>query len=552
MGQKRKGNSSFLLQGSILAAASLISRIIGLLYRVPMTAILGDVGNNYYSCAFEIYNVLLLISSFSLPLAVSKLVSARIAKGEKKNAYRIVKSAFLFAVVSGACAGFIVFFGAEFITGTLLKTPMSVYALKVLAPTLVVVAVLGVLRGFFQGLGTMVPSAVSQIIEQLINAVVSIGAAHYLYQYGMMVGKILGDSERYGAAYGAAGGTLGTSMGAVAGFLFLLFVFFAYRRIMKKQTVKEKDIPKESYLEILKVLVFTIIPVLLSTTIYNISGIIDQGIFKNLALYQGHSSEEIEVWWGVFSGKYKLMINVPISIVSAVAASCVPSVAAAFANRRMENVCGQIQAATRFIMAIAFPCTTGMAVLAGPIMQLVLGDSSELSAHLLMVGAVSILFYSLSTLSNGILQGINRLKVPVKNAAAALVMHLILLIVLLLGIDLNIYAVVYANAFFALVMCILNERAIRRYSHCTIDLIHTFVIPGISSAIMGILVWLIYRGGMQVSGSNRISAILSIAAGVAVYGICMLLLGGITEEDLYRVPKGRIIAKTAKKLHLLK
>ena len=162
---KKKSNSNFLVQGTILAVASIISRMIGLVYRIPLRSILGDIGMSYYSCAFEIYNMLLLISSYSLPTAVSKLVSARVAKGEKKNAYRVFKGAFLFAVVSGSVAAVIIYFGASYITGTLLKTPLSIFAVKILAPTLLVVAILGVLRGFFQGLGTMMPSAVSQIIE---------------------------------------------------------------------------------------------------------------------------------------------------------------------------------------------------------------------------------------------------------------------------------------------------------------------------------------------------------------------------------------------------
>ena len=168
MGNKKKSESGFLVQGSILAIASIISRIIGLLYRVPLTAIIGNNGNSYYSCAYEIYSMLLLISSYSLPMAVSKLVSARVAKGDFKNAFKVFKGAFLFAVCSGIVAMLIVFFGAEMIT-RLMKTPLSIFALKVLAPTLVVMAVLGVMRGFFQGLGTMMPSAVSQIIEQIIN-----------------------------------------------------------------------------------------------------------------------------------------------------------------------------------------------------------------------------------------------------------------------------------------------------------------------------------------------------------------------------------------------
>ena len=192
--------------------------------------------------------------------------------------------------------------------------------LKSYDPALVVVAVLGVLRGFFQGLGTMMPSAISQIIEQIVNAIISVWAAYVLYRYGTRIGAVLGDAEHYGPAYGAAGGTLGTNLGSVAALIFVLFVFFAYMHVFKRRMRREKGVKVEPFAYTMKILIITIVPVLLSTTVYNISSIIDQSIFKNVALLQGYSENKIDVWWGVFSGKYKLLINVPISIASAMAA----------------------------------------------------------------------------------------------------------------------------------------------------------------------------------------------------------------------------------------
>ena len=220
MSKKNNGASNALVQGSILAVASIISRIIGLIYRIPMQRILGDIGIGYYSTAFEIYNVMLIISSYSLPLAVSKMVSAQMAKKRRTATYQILKCALLFATISGTTVALILFFGGNFFATTLLNTPYSIFALRVLAPGLLVVAVLGVIRGFFQGLGTMMPSAVSQIIEQIVNAIVSVWAAYVLYRTGTRIGAVLGDKEHYAAAYGAAGGTLGTVLGSVAALLF--------------------------------------------------------------------------------------------------------------------------------------------------------------------------------------------------------------------------------------------------------------------------------------------------------------------------------------------
>lgn len=551
MNNNKKSSASFLVQGSILAMASIISRMIGLIYRIPLTAILGNKGNDYYGCAFEIYNILLIISSYSLPLAVSKLVSADLALGRKKSVYRVLKCALAFGAISGTAAALVLFFGAEFITETIMKTPYSIFAVKVLVPTLIIVAVLGVLRGFFQGLGTMMPSAVSQVLEQIVNAIVSVWAAYVLSKYGAKVGAVLGNEENYAAAYGAAGGTLGTGMGAFAALLFTIFVLIVYLRIFKHQMSKEHHSRVESYSYIFRILVITTIPVLLSTTIYNCNAILDQALFKNIANMQGYSANDISEWNGIYTGKYKTLINVPISIASALAASSVPALTAAYTNGKKEAVRSQINTAIRFIMIIAFPCAVGMGVLSSPILQLLFQDSTALSANMLRFGSISIVFFSLSTLSNGLLQGINRMREPVKNALIALVLHIGVLVILMLVFRLNIYAVVGANAFFGFLMCILNAHSVKKYSGYHQEIRRTFLIPGVASLLMGVLVWFVYKLLMSLLHVNAIAVIFSILIGAVVYAAILLMLKGLTEAEMRKLPKGAALVRIAKKLHLL-
>ena len=548
----KKKSTSFLMQGSILAIASIISRIIGLIYRMPLTAIIGDAGNDYYSSAFTIYNILLIISSYSLPLAVSKLVSANISQGKRRNVYRILKCALLFGAVSGTTVALILYFGAEFITGTLMQTPLSIFAVKTLVPVLLIVAILGVIRGFFQGLGTMMPSAVSQILEQIANAIVSVWAAYILFSVGTKAGALLGNPEDYGAAYGAAGGTIGTGTGAFVALLFVSFVLIVYLRVFKKQMRRERRSNVDSYSTIMKTLILTIIPVLLSTTIYNCNAFIDQAVYKNIAVYQGYAASEYGVWNGIYSGKYQVLINVPIAIASSIAASSVPALSAAYASGKRGEAKRQIAMATRFIMVIAFPCAVGMGILASPILQMLFHDSSKLAASMLHLGSIAIIFSSLSTLSNGLLQGMNRMKEPIKNALIALVLHLFVLVGLMIGFDLNIFAVIIANAFFALVMCILNARSIRRYSGYRQEIRRTFIVPAISAGGMGIVVWLVYQAILYLLRSNTIATVLAILAGVASYAALLLLMKGLTEQEILRFPKGRSLLALAKKLHLLR
>ena len=549
---KKRSSTGFLVQGSILAMASLVSRIIGLLYRIPLIGIIGDVGMDYYATAFEIYNNLLIISSYSLPLAVSKLVAADMSRGRKKNAFRVFRGALAFATLTGGIAALILFFGAEAFT-VAMKTPFSIFAVRVLIPTLVIVAVLGVLRGFFQGLGSMMPTAISQVLEQIANAIVSIWAAYVLYQYGTKVGAILGNQENYAAAYGAAGGTLGTGIGALTALLFSCFVLFAYLHAYKRQVKREGLSKVDSYRHIFHTLIITIIPVLLSTTIYNCNTLVDMAIFKNIANAQGYSALEISTWNGVYTGRYKTLINVPISIASALAASSVPALTAAYTKKNLDEVRSQINSAIRFIMLISIPCAVGMGVLAEPILKLVhLSDESGMAAVMLQYGSVSIVFFSLSTLSNGLLQGIDRMKEPVKNAAIALVLHVIVLVVLMYAFRLNIYAVIFANAAFGLIMSLLNALSIRKYVGYKQEIVKTFLIPGLSAGIMGVVVWGLYKGLLYLLRINAIATILSILGGAVVYFALVLLLKGMGEAELRRLPKGHLLVKLAKKAHLLR
>ena len=202
-------------------------------------------------------------------------------------------------------------------------------------------------------------------------------------------------------------------------------------------------------------------------------------------------------------------------------------------------------------MIVAFPCAVGLFVLAKPIMMLLFGDSDQTTANIMYLGTIAIVFYSLSTLSNGILQGIDRMRIPVRNAAIALVAQVVVLIICLLCFNLNIFAVVIANTFYALMMCILNELAVKKYSGAAIDLKRTFLIPGIVSVVMGLVVYVVYQLVNLIINSNLIATVLSIICGVVIYFVLMLLLRGITESELRRVPKGNVIIAISKKMHLI-
>lgn len=548
-----KKKSNYIVQGGILAAASILVRIIGMVYRIPVTRILGPVGNSYYSAAYEVYSMVLLISSFSLPLAVSKLVSARMAAEQPKAAYKIFKCTLTFALVSGGIGALLIFFGAGFFSDVLVNTPESKLALQVLAPTILVVAVMGCMRGYFQGLGTMVPTAVSQIVEQIINAAVSIGAAYVLFHYGLKIDAVLG-TKTAAYAYGAAGSTLGTGLGALSGLLFLAFLVAAYRHVMRrKMAVSREERREESTAEIYYMLILTIMPVILSTAVYNLSGIIDQGIFKHLMALKNYDSMGIDELWGIYSGEYKLLTNVPIAVASAMASSTIPVLTRARIAKDRKEMRRKTENAIRFVMVICIPCAVGLSVLATPILTLLFGakDHLQLSALLLQTGSLSVVLYGMSTLTNGILQGMDKMRLPVIHAAISLALHVVLLVVLLMVTNLNIHTVVWANIFFAFLMCILNSRSIAKYMRYRQEFKRTFIVPILASGLMGLAAFGVYEGLYLMMKSNAVATLAACICAVIVYAVALLLLKGLREEEILGFPKGRTLLSIVKKLHLM-
>lgn len=547
MGNKNSKSTNFIVQGGILAMAGVIARLIGLIYRVPMQRTIGDAGMGYYSAAFQIYSLMLIISSYSLPVAVSKLIAGYTARDEYKNAKRIYNCSMLFACFTGGITCLIVFFCADFLAG-LIKLPKSAIALRILAPTLLVVAIMGVMRGFFQGNGSMVPTATSQLVEQIINAIVSVVAAKFLFDYGLGVSGLLRDDD-YAAAYGAAGGTLGTSAGALAGLICLIIVYLISKRDFNYRVRHDEIRHSDTFGRMLFALILTVLPVLLSTTVYNLSDILDQGIFNYVMDTKGLSEVKAE-HWGIFSTKYKVLTNVPVALASAVCSSMMPSLTGCIRREEYKIARRKVSLAMRFTMILSIPCAVGLAVLGKPIISTLFQGEVDIPATMLKIGSIAVVFYSMSTLSNGVLQGIDKLNIPVRNAAIALVLHVGILYFMLDVFNMGLYGVVISCVLFALIMCILNWLAIRKYLNYQQEIVRTFVIPTVSSIFMGLVAWL---SNFLISKalSSFVSLAISIALSVCVYFVLLIKLKGVKEKEIRSFPGGNLMAAIARFFRLL-
>lgn len=537
------GSGNFLMQGSILAVAGIIVRFIGLLYKIPITRALGDDGIGYFNTAHEIYNVGLILSSYSLPLAMSKLIAARRVKKRHRDVNHVFISGLIFGTVVGGIMTLLLLFEADWITTNIFNSPSSALPLKVMAPTIFVFSVMGVFRGYFQGRGNMIPTSVSQIIEQMVNAIVSITASYLFMSW-------FAEKENP-ASYGAAGATLGTLFGALAAFTFLAVTMVVYYKGNSSRMGKRQKAPEETWGQIYMALVLTLTPIILSQFVYQLSGTVDNSLFGLIMGEKGFEEKERLAMLGIYSGKYRLLSNVPVAIASSLGTSMIPSIVNSRTMKQHSEVKSKIRLTIKFNMLIAIPCAVGMGVLAGPVMQLLFRDSRVLTATLMQIGAPAVVFFSLSTVTNSVLQGIDLMQKSVTHSAISLVIHALLVYVMLARLDWGVYGLVIGNVTFALVVCILNWISIGRALRYRQEVKTTFLLPLLASLIMGIVTLASYTLMHLITHSNLVSLAVSVPLSMGVYGLLIILLQVVTAEELPQMPFGIRILRVCQRVGLM-
>lgn len=544
MPQKKKAyESNFLMQGTILAAAGIIVRLIGLLYKIPMTRILGDEGIGYYNTAYEIYNIGLILSSYSLPLAVSKLIAQKQVKKRYEDSRKVFRCGIALGVFTGGLMTVLLLCGSDFIASVIFKSPGSALPLRVMAPTILVFAVMGVFRGFFQGHGNMVPTSISQIIEQVVHALISIWASYdFLRRFADRDNPV---------SYGAAGGTLGTLVGALAAFFVLSVMMLRQKRQTDGHALSRSQEEVSTDAQIMKLLLLTFTPIILSQFVYQLSGTVDNALFGVIMDGKGFTEKERLSLLGIYGGKYRLLTNVPVAIASSLGASMIPSIVVSRGAGRKEEVKHKIYITIKFNMLLAIPCAFGMFALASPIMRLVFGDGRELTKELLMLGSSSVIFFSLSTVTNSVLQGIDLMRKSVTHSAISLLLHAVLVWLMLSLLEWGVYGLVIGNVTFAFVVCILNWRAIGRYLNYRQEVKTTFLLPILCSAVMAVFAALIYYGIHLAIASNTVCVAAAVLGAVCIYGLLILRLRVVSEEELKEMPMGRTIFKAGRKMKLI-
>lgn len=547
-------SSGVLVQAGILAMASMIVRVIGLLYRAPLTAIIGDEGNGYYGTAYNIYTIILMVSSYSMPSAISKLMAQKLAVGEYRNANRVFRCALTYGVLVGLVGSGLLFFGARF-----LVPDVAVCVLQVFAPTVFLFGILGSMRGYFQARGSMVQTSVSQILEQLANAVVSIAAAWLLMQ------TAVGADPTRRAQLGAMGSALGTGAGVLIALLFMVFCFRRSKEGRKAEILSDATGKEEKYRTFLRDTVLVITPFMLSGVIMNLTTSLNQTIYMRMLIdLKGAGETATTTLYGIFSNKAVVISNIPISIATAVSSAIIPGISAAYARRDETGARRQVGNAIRITSIIAIPSAVGLAVLARPITMLMFPqmESLELASSLLSLLAVTVIFYSISTITNAALQSIGRMNLPLISAGIALVVQTVVLVLLLRFTDLDVRALVLVSILYSVMIFAVNQYYLRRFLGIRQDVRRDYLQPLVCAALMGAAAKAVYYLVSMAAEPmrnlpkgfyfhNLAATAAALLAAVLVYGYTMVRSGTIRRKDLLSMPKGQLLVRLMEKLHWL-
>ena len=534
--------NSFVVQAGILAGAGLLSRVIGMLYRSPLKAIIHTEGQGYYATAYGIYLIILLLSSYNIPLGVSKLISEQYALGRYKNAKRIFNCSLIYVVVVGAIASILTFIFAPYLV---YDNPNATDALRVLSLTIFFSGILGALRGFSQAKGQMVQTSISQIVEQIINACISIGAA-LLFTKGLSGTSL--------AIKGAAGAATGTLAGVIVGLIYMTFVYAYIQKNQRKEYLADTSKP-DSYKKILKIIFAIVTPIIFTAFITNIIGTLNMLLFYRLMALKGYSADYYNSLYSIFGGEFVVLINVPIAIASSVGNTLVPGVSANYAKKDLKGVADKISESTSLSMLIGIPAAIGLSVLAYPLIGSLFYDAEtlDLSASFLLYGSVIAVFNSFSTVIISALQAMGKVNVTVRNSVFVLIIDVLTITTLLSFTNLGVYTLLITMIVQSCSLCLISYFSLKKVIGYKQEIKKTILLPLVSAIIMGVFAYSAYKlTYMFITKSFFVSLIAGGIVGVLVYFIAAIKIGAISKDELTTLPKGETLTKIAKKLKLVK
>lgn len=532
---------SFVKGAAILAAAGLISKFIGALFRIPMMNIIGSTGMSYYQMAYPIYSFLLIISTAGIPTAISKMVAENIALGNHRDAHRVFQLSVRLMVLTGGTA-FILFAAGSRLTARIMGAEEAFYSILAISPSLIFVTLLSAFRGYFQGMQYMTPTALSQILEQLGKLVLGLWFA------SMYISK--------GPEFGAAAAVVGVTLSEGAA---LALVMGMYRSKKKEIIHNIRQSPgrriRMSNRSIMSRLILISFPITIGASIMPLINVADSLIVVNRLVQIGFGEEQAKSLYGLLTGGANPLINFPAVLTIAMAMSLVPAISESYASKDYGSIAQKTETGVRLTLLLGLPAAAGMGVLARPISALLYGNLPEaeitVTGNILAILSIGVIFLTLVQTLTAILQGLNKMSIPVRNLAIGGLVKVVATYILVGNPGINVRGAAVGTVLCYGIAAFLDMAAVIRYSRMRMRFMDFIVKPVIAVIIMALSVHFSYGFLENITGRNK-ATLLAIVVGVIVYAIVLLVIGAVNRDDFDMLPGGSKLGKVLYRLKLIR
>lgn len=528
--------SSFMGNVIVIMFSQILIKLLGLIYRIYLTNRdgFGDIGNALYSGGYQIYSLLLLLSSIGIPSAVAKLVSEKVTLGDYKGAHKTFKVS-LFTV---GCAGFIgsslLFFGSNYIANDILGIPDTRLTLMCIAPSVFFVALSSVIRGYFNGRNTMKPTANSQSLEQVFKTIFTVVFVE--------IAAFVTSTNTVAMAVAA---NAATTFSVISSFVYIILYFKKRKNFINEEFNSQTEYKEESKKNILKKVLGVAIPLSLTSIIVSINKTIDAVTIPK-ALMTFLSSIEATRVYGIFSGKVDTLAGLPLSLNTAFSVALVPELSSLQAAKDNTSITKKISLSILLTLLIAFPCAFGLSVFAQPIFNLIFPNASN-GASILSAYSFIVIFTMLGQNLNATLHGLGKLKTPVVALSIGVVVKTILNIILVPIESIGIYGAIASSIICYSIVMVIELYTLRNLIGLKLDYIKCFLKPLIASIIMSILSYLIYIALGSII-SPKLATIIALGCAVIIYAVSVVFLKILNKEEYLAIPKGEKIYKLVDKI----
>ena len=501
---------------TVLSLVGLICKVVGAFYRVPLAWIIGEEGLATYQLVFPTYNMLLTISSAGLPVAISHMVSAMLAKEDPRGAKRLFRVSLCILSAFGCVAMILMIVASPALarrSGDLATEPGFV----AIAPALLLVCAMSALRGFIQGQQNMVPTAISQLIEQVGKVFIALP----LSWLGMKIS----------VAYAAAGVLLGTSIAEGVALLYM-FIVYCKKRSAFAALPQNPDLPEQKGLSYAKPLMAMSIPITIGSCIVPLAAFIDSGLLLNRLMDAGLELSVAKPLYGRYSGYVLTLINVPTAMATAISMSMVPSVSHSMTRGDEEGVRHQTLLGLRLAFLVGLPCSIGMSLLSREVLSLIYpfhtAADLEITANLLSISSMTIVLFTAVQATSGILEGLHRERIPMYTLAIGVAVKVLLNYTLIGTPSINIFGAPIASVVCYSLSMIPNLYYVHKHTGLKPQWVDVFLKPLAAAVAMGAVLLALQK----LLPSGRLVTLLLVAVGVVAYGVFAILFGAITKEEL--------------------